>query len=45
MITFKGAYYLRKYFKNDTDSNILWSRSKSSFVNDKLTLVWLKHFD
>jgi hypothetical protein len=45
MITFKGAYHLRKYFKNDTDGDILWSRSESGFVNDKLTLVWLKHFD
>ena len=23
MITFKGVYYLRKYFKNDIDSDIL----------------------
>ena len=23
MITFKGAYHLRKYFKNDSDGNIL----------------------
>ena len=45
MITFKGAYYLRKYFKNDMDDNILFSRSESGFVNDKLTLKWLKHFD
>ena len=22
MITFKGSYYLRKYFKNQTDDNI-----------------------
>jgi hypothetical protein len=45
MITFKGAYHLRKYFKNDMDGNILFSRSDSGFVNDKLTLKWLKHFD
>ena len=38
MITFKGAYHLRKYFKNDTDGDILWSRSESGFTNDKLTL-------
>ena len=25
MITFKGAYHLRKYFKNNSDNNILWS--------------------
>jgi hypothetical protein len=45
MITFKGAYHLRKYFKNDMDGDILWSRSDSGFVNDKLTLKWLQHFD
>jgi hypothetical protein len=45
MIMFKGAYHLRKYFKNDTDGDILWSRSESGFVNNKLTLAWLKHFD
>ena len=45
MITFKGAYHLRKYFKNDIDGNILWTRSDSGFTNDKLTLSWLKHFD
>jgi hypothetical protein len=45
MITFKGAYYLRKYFKNEMDGNILFSRSDSGFVNDKLTLRWLKHFN
>jgi hypothetical protein len=45
MITFKGAYYLCKYFKNEMDSNILFSRSDSGFVNDKLTLCWLKYFN
>ena len=38
MITFKGAYHLRKHFDNDTDSDILWTRSNSGFVNNKLTL-------
>ena len=38
MITFKGAYYLRKYFTNEIDGNILFSRSESGFVNNKLTL-------
>jgi hypothetical protein len=45
MITFKGAYHLRKFFKNDMDGNILFSRSESGFVNDKLTFKWLKHFN
>ena len=45
MITFKGAYYLRKYFKNDADGNIFWTRSESGFTNDKLTLSWLKQFE
>ena len=38
MITFKGAYYLRKYFTNDIDGNILFLQSESGFVNNKLTL-------
>jgi hypothetical protein len=38
MVTFKGTYHLRKYFKNDMDDNILFSQSESGFVNDKLTL-------
>jgi hypothetical protein len=41
MITFKGAYHLRKHFKNDIDDNTLWTRSESGFVNDKLTFKWL----
>src|SRR6266487_3003885 len=45
MITFKGAYHLRKYFTNEMDGNILFSRSESGFVNDKLTLRWLRHFN
>jgi hypothetical protein len=45
IITFKGAYHLRKYFKNEIDNNILFSRSDSGFVNDKLTFCWLKHFN
>ena len=38
MITFKGTYHLYKYFKNEIDSNILFSRLESGFVNDMLTL-------
>ena len=45
IITFKGTYYLRKYFTNDIDSNILFLRSESGFVNNKLTLRWLQHFN
>ena len=45
IIIFKGAYYLRKNFKNDIDSNILWACSESGFTNDKLTLSWLKYLN
>jgi hypothetical protein len=41
IITFKGAYYLRKYFKNDIEDDILWIRSDSGFVNKRLTFRWL----
>ena len=39
IITFKSAYYFCKYFKNDIDGNILWTRSNSGFTNNKLTLL------
>jgi len=39
MIIFQGVYHLRKYFKNDMSSDILWLRSDSSFINDRLCLV------
>ena len=45
MLTFKGAWHLRKYFKNKIDGDTLFSRSDSGFVNDKLTLRWLRHFN
>ena len=45
MVIFKGTYHLRKYFENDMDDDILFARSDTGFTNDKLTLVWLKHFN
>jgi DDE superfamily endonuclease len=45
MIIFLGAYHLRKHFDNDMDSDILFARSQSGFSNNKLGLVYLKHFD
>jgi len=45
MLIFKGAYYLRKHFKNDIDSNVYWARSETGFINDKLALKYLEHFN
>jgi hypothetical protein len=45
MLIFKGAYHLRKYFKNDLSGDTFFGRSESGFTNDKLTLSWLQHFD
>jgi hypothetical protein len=45
MVIFKGAYHLCKYFENDMDDDILFACSNTGFTNDKLTFVWLKHFD
>ena len=45
MIIFAGAYHLRKYFDNDINSDTLFARSPTRFSNDKLGLVYLKHFD
>jgi hypothetical protein len=45
MIIFVSAYYLRKHFDNDIDSNILFAYSSTGYSNDKLRLVYLKHFN
>lgn len=45
IIIFKGAYYLRKHFQNDIDSNTLFTCSSTRFTNNKLSLVYLKHFN
>jgi hypothetical protein len=46
MIIFTGAYYLRRYFKNnDLDSDIIFARLESSYLNDKLGVQYLKHFN
>ncbi|KAI0996220.1 hypothetical protein K3495_g11959 [Podosphaera aphanis] len=45
MIIHSSASYLRKYFSDDMDGNILWTQSETGFVNDRLTLHWLKHFN
>lgn len=44
IITFKGAYHLRKYFKNNTDRDILQSRLELGFTNNRLCLAQLEHF-
>lgn len=36
IITLKGSYFLRKYFKNNIDSDTLWTRLNIRFVTDKL---------
>jgi hypothetical protein len=46
MIIFAGAYHLRRYFKyNDLDGDITFARSESSYLNDKLGVRYLKHFN
>lgn len=45
IIIFAGAYHLRKYFDNDIDGDTLFTQSPTRFLNDKLGLVYLKHFD
>lgn len=45
MIIFARAYHLCRYFKNDLDSNITFTRSSSGYLNDKLGLKYLKHFN
>jgi len=45
MIIFASAYHLRKHFDNDMDGDILFARSPTGYSNDKLGLVYLKHFN
>jgi hypothetical protein len=45
MLIFKGAYHLRKYFKNNLSGDTFFRRSESGFTNNKLTLSWLQHFN
>lgn len=45
MIIFSGAYYLRRYFKNDLDDDILFARSESDYLNDRLGVKYLEHFN
>jgi hypothetical protein len=45
MIIFKSAYYLRKHFDNNIDSDTLFAQSLTRFSNNKLGLKYLKHFN
>lgn len=45
MVIFAGAYHLRRYFKNNMDGDIYYTRSATGYSNDKLGLKYLKHFD
>jgi hypothetical protein len=45
MIIFSSVYHLRKHFENDMDGDILFARSTLGYSNDKLGLVYLKHFN
>jgi hypothetical protein len=45
IIIFASIYYLRKYFNNNINSNTLFAQSPTKFLNNKLSLVYLKHFN
>jgi hypothetical protein len=45
MIIFASVYYLQKHFDNNMDSNILFACSLTRYSNNKLGLVYLKHFN
>jgi hypothetical protein len=45
MIIFASDYYLRKHFDNDINSNILFACLSTGYNNNKLRLVYLKHFN
>ena len=45
IIIFAGAYYLQKHFNNNMDSDILFACSSTGYSNNKLGLVYLKHFN
>jgi hypothetical protein len=45
MIIFKGAYHLCGHFNNELDDNILFARSPTRFINHRLGICYIKHFD
>jgi esterase/lipase superfamily enzyme len=45
MIIFKGVYHLRKHFENDIDSDTLFAHSPTGYLNDRLGLKYLEHFN
>jgi hypothetical protein len=45
MIIFSSAYHLRKHFNNNINSNILFACLALGYSNDKLRLIYLKHFN
>jgi hypothetical protein len=45
MIIFLGAYYLRRYFDNDIDRDTLFTRLDSGYLDNKLRLKYLEHFN
>jgi hypothetical protein len=45
MIIFANAYYLQKHFNNNIDNNILFACLLTRYSNNKLRLVYLKHFN
>jgi len=45
MIIFASAYYLQKHFDNNIDNNILFACLTTRYSNNKLGLMYLKHFN
>jgi hypothetical protein len=45
MIIFSSAYHLQKHFDNNINGDILFTRLALGYSNDKLGLVYLKHFN
>jgi hypothetical protein len=45
MIIFQGVYHFQKHFDNNMNSDILFAQSSTRYSNDKLGLVYLKHFN
>ena len=45
IIIFSSAYQLQKHFNNDIDGDILFARLASGYSNNKIGLIYFKHFN
>ncbi len=45
MFIFAAAQHMEHWFTAEIDDNVLFAVSETGYINDKITLQWLKHFE